>query len=384
MLRNLNRRSYRPVYPWIAPHPIWLWHLYRIVSCLLIVTILQGCTFTGEARSDAPKLVLYDWEEDIPQSVLDAFTAEYGIQVEYAVYEATEEAVDSLRAGNAYDVVVMENRFIPALIEEALLARIDRGDIPNFKNISLNFRGLIYDPDNQYSIPYSWGTTGMVVRPDLLAEPITRWADLWDARYAGRVAFYRGQSREAIGLTLKSLGYSVNAEDPAALQAVSDRLQELRPMVRFSEDYDPVTVARPLADGAVVAAMGYTIDVVEGRALGVDLQYVLPAEGGLLWGDNFVIPATHENYAAALQFIDFVLRPETSAAIMNAKHFAMANDAAMPYVKPTLAQDRMVFPSETQMANIEIVLPLSRAGEELYAQVWTQFIADDEIDTNLR
>ena len=114
--------------------------------------------------------------------------------------------------------------------------------------------------------------------------------------------------------------------------------------------------------------------------MGVELDYVLPEEGGLLWGDNFVVPATSAHPAEAQQLINFLLRPEISAAIMNEKTFATANEAALSLIAPELAGDEAVFPPDRQMQNLEILLPLSAAGEKLYAQVWAQFIAADATD----
>jgi spermidine/putrescine transport system substrate-binding protein len=349
----------------------------------LALLVAVSCTpFAGNAPTAPVELLLYDWADDIPQHVLDRFTQETGLPVKFVTYESTEEAAATLRTGVSYDVAVIENRFIPALIEEKVLAELDQSLLPNFKNISPNFRGLIYDPENAYTVPYSWGTSGIVVRSDLQTPPIQKWADLWHLGDSRRVAFYRGQPRETIGLTLKSLGFSANSEKPAELQAALEMLLELRPVVEFSEEYDPVTVARALADGVAVAAMGYAFDVSEGAALGVDLDYVLPEEGGLLWGDNFVVPAASAHPAEAQQLIDFLLRPEISATIMNEKVFAMANEAALPFVTPELANNEAVFPPNQQMQHLEIVLPLSSAGEELYAQVWEQFLAASDAPIN--
>ena len=141
----------------------------------------------------------------MPQAVLEAFTREYGVKVEYLVYESQEEAIGNMQAGEGYDVVVMESRFIPLLAQEGLLAKLNQSNIPNLNNISANFRELAYDPNNDYSVPYNWGTTGLVVRTDLVEQPVTRWADLWDPRYAGSVGLWMGQPRELIGLTLNHL-----------------------------------------------------------------------------------------------------------------------------------------------------------------------------------
>lgn len=356
--------------------------LLRGVAWSLALLVVMSCTpFAGNTPAAPVELLLYDWEDDVPQHVLDQFTEETGLPVKFVAYESSEEASAALLAGEGYDVAVIENRYIPALIEEKALAKLDRSQLPNFKNISPAFRGLIYDPENAYSVPYSWGTSGIVVRSDLQTS-IRRWADLWELDDSERVVFYRGQARETIGLTLKSLGFSANSEEPAELQAALERLLELRPVVEFSEDYDPVTVARALADGVGVAAMGYAFDITEGTALDVELDYVLPEEGGLLWGDNFVVPAASAHSAEAQQLIDFLLRPEVGAAIVNEKVFATANEAALPFVTPELASNAAVFPPEQEMEHLEIVLPLSTAGEKLYAQVWEQFLTANDTPLN--
>jgi spermidine/putrescine transport system substrate-binding protein len=162
----------------------------------------------------AKELVLYDWPDDIPQSVLDDFTAEYGVQVIYLTYDSMEEAMENIQAGNLYDVAVIENDFLPSLLADNLLAEIDYQNVPNFKNISANFRDLAHDPGNQHSIPYSWGTTGLLVRSDLVEHPVSQWADLWKPGYPGKLAV-RAEPLELVGVTLKSLGYSLNSEDPA-------------------------------------------------------------------------------------------------------------------------------------------------------------------------
>jgi spermidine/putrescine transport system substrate-binding protein len=337
---------------------------------LLMAALVAGCG----APPNEP-LILHDFEGDIPVALLAEFTAETNIPVELVTFEATEEAVANLREGQVYDLVVMENRYIPSLIEEKLLSPIRHYKLANFKNIAVNFRDLVYDPGNRYSVPYTWGTTAMLARTDLVAEPVTRWADLWDPRYAGRVAVWRGQPREVIGLTLRSLGYSANEESPEALAKVQERLLELRPNVQFVEDTDPVAATPLLADGSVVITMGYSNDALLSRKEKLPVDYILPDEGALLWGDNYVIPASARQPDKAEQLIDFLLRPENSAKITHANYFATANEAAMQYLEPELASDPALFPPQAAMQRTEIVLPLSAEGEELYARVWDAFLA---------
>jgi len=354
-------------------------------AILLLILTLSGATAcTGPAAAPPPtptplplpdKLTFYDWAEDMPQPVLDAFEAEYGIKVNYQVYESQEQAIDRLKGGQRYDVVVMESRFIPMLANDRLLASIDRRNIPNYKNISASFRNLLYDPGNKYSIPYNWGTTGLVVRSDLLPQVATRWADLWDPRYAGKVGIWRGQPREVIALTLKSLGHSANSESPMELEAALQQLLKLKPQAIFLEDVDPATSAPALADGRLVMAMGYASDVLLGREQSKAITYALPQEGALLWGDTFVIPAGSPNQHAAELFLNFLLRPEISAQIANENHYATANEAARALIERDILNDPVIFPTNESMKNAELILPLSAKGQKLYDDIWARFMA---------
>lgn len=322
----------------------------------------------------AEQLIFYDWEGDLPQSVLDAFQDEFGVEVVYKTYESQEEAIETMRAGELYDVVVMDSRFVPALTQEGLLAKLNLANIPNFKNISPNFRDLSYDPGNRYTIPFNWGTTGIIARRDLLAGPLARWADLWDAPYAGKIGLWRGQPREVIGLTLHMLGYSANTEDPAALEAALDRLMVLRPHVRFIEDLDPETSAYALASGELTLALGFSGDFLIGRELSQDIMYILPSEGTVLWGDSFVIPANSLNRATAEVFLNFLLRPEVSAQIANENYYATPNQAAWPLIATEIFNDPVVFPPNEDLQHAEIILPLSPEVQKLYDEAWEQFL----------
>jgi spermidine/putrescine transport system substrate-binding protein len=356
----------------------------RALRLLLLVGLaLTGVTGCGDgqtpASSPAPRpageLTFYNWDGDMPQSVLDAFTREFAVKVNYVTYESQDEALANMRAGKFYDVVVVENRLVPVLVLEGLLSELDFGHLPNFKNIAANFRDLVYDPGNRFSVPYNWGITGLVVRGDLVAAPVTRWRDLWDPRYAGRVAVWMGVPRDVVGLTLKSLGYSANSEDPVELEAALQQLNKIRPHLLTLEDFDPVTSAKAMSSGAVVLSMGYAVDVREARQNNEAVQFVLPAEGPLLWGDNFVIPANSPNKPAAERFLNFILRPEIGARIASLNSFATPNEAAWPLIDPDVRNDPVVFPTNAQLRNAELILNLSPAGRKLHADIWARFLS---------
>jgi spermidine/putrescine transport system substrate-binding protein len=261
------------------------------------------------------------------------------------------------------------------LIQGGLLAELHVENLSNLKNISPNFRELAYDPENQYSIAYNWGTTGLIVRSDLVEEPVTRWADLWDPRYAGRVGLWLGQRREVLSLTLKSLGYSANSENPQELEEALQCLIELKPHALALEDFDLSTSAEVMSSGRTVLSMGYAYDAIAGNEQHTAIQYVLPKEGALMWNDTFVISANSSSQYTAELFLNFLLRPEINAIITNENHYATTNSGAYDFIEPDILNNPMIFPSNSDLNRAELVLPLSPEGQKLYDEIWERFTA---------
>jgi spermidine/putrescine transport system substrate-binding protein len=304
--------------------------------------------------------------------VLTAFTKETGIKVIYQTYQDQEAVVAEMKSGKVFDVVVLENQLIQAAVKDKLLAEIDYKNVDNFKNISANFRDMAYDPRNVHSVPYSWGSTGLVVRTDLAGDSITRWADLWNPRYAGKMTGWI-LPRYMIGISLKSLGYSLNSEKPEELSQALRHLIELKPNIRLLEWQSAVS-APYLIRGEAVLAIGQADDFLAVQEQNSNVSYVMPAEGGILWGDNWTIPANSPNQAAAEALINFLLRPEISAKIINESHYWLPNDAALPLVSPAIRNNPAVFPSTESVKKAEILLPLSSDGDALYQRVWEEFL----------
>jgi spermidine/putrescine transport system substrate-binding protein len=346
------------------------------VLTILVFGLLAACGSPSPKPTPQPlaeELVLYNWAEDIPQSVLDDFTAEYGVQVRYHTYDSMEEAEGNIQAGKPYDVAVIENDVLPSLVADELLAEIDYPNVPNFKNISANFRDLAYDPGNQHSIPYSWGTTGILVRSDLVEHPVTQWADLWKTGYPGKLAV-RDEPFELIGVALKSLGYSINSEDPAELLAAQERLMAVKSSTMFV-DGDAEGAVAALLSGEAVLLVGYPGDALYASNQDPAIVYVLPQEGTFLWADNFVISSKSSRKYTAELFVNFLLRPEISARIVNEGYYATANEAAYPFIEPDILNNPIIFPSQEAIEKGEWYLPHSSAGQALYYRVWEQFMS---------
>lgn len=321
----------------------------------------------------AQELILYNWTEDIPQSVLEAFTKEYGVRIKYETFDSQEEAGENLQKGKVADVVVLENDLIPPLTAANLLLPINFRHIPNFKNISANFRDLATDPGNRHTVPYYYGTSGLVVRTDLIGESVTRWADLWEPRYAGKIGL-RAQPTELIAIALLSLGYALGSEDEKQLEAALQRLIELKKSAIFIE-IDSDTAVTRLLKGDVAILYGWPEEYRKAHEINLAVKYVLPAEGVPSWGENFVIPVTSSNPYTAEVFINFLLRPEIAAQMVNEKKYATANEAARPLIKPEIRDDPNIFPSPEVLRRTHFYPPLSPAGKKRYDDVWKRFLA---------
>ena len=351
----------------------------RLLLVLWIILVLSGlANCSGRAPAATPtaspladELIFYNWADDMPQSILDAFTAEYGIKVTYLTYESMKEAMTQLRAGRPCDVIALEHNTIPPLVVDGLLAEIDFRNVPNFKNIANDFRDLGFDPGNRHSVPYDYGTTGLVVRSDLVGPAVTRWADLWEPRFAGKIAT-RAQSFELIGVALKASGYPLNSEDPQQLEAALQRLRDLKPVIVDSETEKAIPT---LLSGKAMILVGWPKDALEASQRNEAITYILPAEGTLLWSDAFVIPASSPHKSTAELFLNFLLRPEIGAQIVNENLYATANRAAYPFVKPEILNNPIIFPPADTIKKADWYLPLSPAGDKLYADIWQRFMA---------
>lgn len=344
-------------------------------SLLLLLLILVACQGAPQATPTTPpladKLVFYYWADYLPQEILDAFTAEYGIEVEYRSYDTSDEAADEVRQGG-YDVVAIENFKVPTLAGEGMLAPIDYNNIPNFRNVGANFRNLAYDPEGRYSVAYSWGVTGLVVHTDRVAEPILGWEALWNPVYKDQAGIWYLR-RDIMGMTLLTLGYSVNSEEPAELEAALERMLALKQNTFEIEEELP-HAASYLLEGEAAMVYGWSFDYQEALAGSEEVEFVLPEEGTILWGESLVIPVSSPNKATAELFIDFLLRPEMSALFTNETYTATSNEAARSLVDPALLADYSVFPPAEALGEAQILLPLSEEGLALHEAIWARFL----------
>lgn len=352
---------------------------FLAASLILLCSACQTLPTPPPGAREPPlarEIVLYNWSDYMPQAVLDAFKEEYGTSVIIHTFESQEEAIDRIITGAvSYDLAVIEHDLLPTLISHNLLAEVNYENIPNFVNISANFRDLAVDPDNRHSVPYNWGTSGLIVRSDLAEAPITKWADLWDPRYAGKIGI-RNEPVEIISIALRSLGYPLNSEDPAQLEAALKHLLQLKKSVVFLPA-DLQSSIDALNSGRIVILQGWNGDALVAREQNPAIQYVLPEEGTMLWGDNFVISAASRNQYTAELFVNFILRPEISAQIVETYFYPSANDSASRLLSPDILNDPLVYPPVDYLTTNHFYTPLSDKGSKLYKDIWKRFLEGD-------
>jgi spermidine/putrescine transport system substrate-binding protein len=356
---------------------MWL-KLFLVLFCLLLLAAACTGDWQPTPTPAAPEpLVVLGWPGYLTQDVLDAFTEEHGVPIQYLNYADQEEALARLRAGEALDVVVLGDAYIPVAVDAGLLAELDFSNIPNFHNLGPNFRDLAYDPENRFSIMFQWGTTGLIVRTDRTTRPVTAWADLWNPAYAGKIGVWPFKE-ELIGIALKTLGYSINSTDPAELRAAGEKLRQLGKRV-YLLDPQLATGAEHLLDDHTVMIYGWSYDALVARRLLPDVEYVIPAEGTVIWSDSVTIPANSRRKEQAEQFINFLLRPEISAQLVNELWIPSPNEAARPYIKPEVLYNPLVYPPMSILENAEFYTEVSAETQRQYEQIWKQFLAEGEL-----
>ncbi len=322
-------------------------------TALALALALAALVLLPTARCwAAQELTIYNWTDYMPQSVLDDFTAATGIQVTYATYESNEAMFTKLKLleGKGYDIVVPSTYFVGLMREQGLLAEIDKSKLANYKNLDPTVLDKPFDPGNRFSVPYMWGSTGLMVNTARVAPGVLGgWNDLKKPELAGKIVM-SSDLRDTMGAALKALGYSLNTRSEAEIKAAYEWLTELKPAVRvFTSD----GAKQVFAGEEAVAGMIFNGDASQIREEMPDLQYVYPREGASLWMDSLCIPSGAEHKAEALAFIDFLLRPDIAARIAEEFRYTTPNKAAQALLPEELQNDRIVSPTQEDLGKSE-------------------------------
>jgi len=340
---------------------------------LAVLTLMLVACSGGGAKST--ELNLYGWSEYVPQALLDGFTQETGIKVNYDTYSSNEELLAKLQAGaSGYDVIIPSDYTVAILIKQGLLEEIDLKQIPNFENVVAELKDPYFDPGNKYSVPYQWGTVGLVVDTDKVSRPITKWADLWDPAFKGRVVLLDDE-REVLGMVLLTLGYDKNSTDPAQLEEAKAKMLELMPSVRLFDSDSPKTA---LLSGEVWLGHTWNGEAAIAHSENPAIDYICPEEGCGIWYDNLAVPKGAPHKDAALAFLNYVLKPEASLLITKEFPYSTPNQAALDLLKtqdPAAYEAYMGYaatnPPLDAIQNGKPVLDVGEATT-LWDRIWTE------------
>ncbi|MCM3748524.1 ABC transporter substrate-binding protein [Paenibacillus pasadenensis] len=342
--------------------------LVAALGCLYLATYLNS----SEGYSGSNTLTIYNWGDYIDPELLDQFQKETGITVIYQTFDSNEAMMTKIQqGGTTYDLAVPSEYAIDKMKQEDLLLPIDHSKLPNLKHIDERFLDLSFDKGNAYSIPYFWGTVGVVYNPELVPEDIkfASWDDLWDPRLGNSIMLVDG-AREVIGFGLNSLGYSLNDTKEEHLQETLAKLQKLTPNVKAIVGDE---IKMLLAGEEAAAGVVWSGDAAEIMDENDKLDYIIPKEGSNVWFDNMVIPRTARNLEGAHKFMNFMLDPANAAKNAEYVGYSTPNKEAIPLLPEDISSDERFYPPPQLTSRLEVYNNLGKRMLAHYNELFLEF-----------
>jgi len=326
---------------------------------------------SSEGYSGGNTLTIYNWGDYIDPELIKQFEKESGIKVIYQTFDSNEAMMTKIKqGGTTFDVAVPSEYAISKMKEDDLLLKIDHGKLPNLKHIDPDFMNLSFDPDNAYSVPYFWGTVGIIYNPGMVGDlTFDSWDDLWDERLRNNIFLLDG-AREVMGMGLNSLGYSLNDTNEEHLQEALAKLSELTPNVKAIVGDE---IKMLIANEEAAAGLVWSGDASEIMDENEDLDYVVPQEGSNLWFDNMVIPKTASNLEGAHAFINFMLDPEVAAQNTEYVGYSTPNKEALALLPEDISGDERFYPDKELTDRLEVYDNLGPRMLSHYNELFLEF-----------
>lgn len=345
----------------------------RITSVALVAAsalALTGCAAGDGGSADAKELNIYAWAGEIPDTVVEAFEAETGIDVTVDTFDSNETMISKLAAGNSgYDIVEPSQYAVQLLVGQELIEPIDYDRVEGMDNVQAKFLDPSFDPGNEYAVPWIWGTTGLLYNEACTGEPITSWSALLDPKYSGKIYMLDNMLASYI-VGLQANGLSATSTDEADIEQATETLIEQKPLLA---GYNSTNYYDLVASGDACMSLAWGGSSVAGVvAANPDVKYVLPEEGGTLWVDSFSIAKNAPHSEAAYEWLNFILRPEIAAMATNDGSLATTNEAALEEVTDTaLLENSAIFAPADQIENAEFIVDPGEAMR-FYQDGWTR------------
>ena len=351
---------------------------------LLVIAILLSACHDSDKTSDNDAdinndnvLYVYNWGEYIDEDVITEFEEETGIDVIYDLFETNEEMYPVVQAGAVlYDVVCPSDYMIQKMIENDMLYELNFANIPNYKNIDEKYIEFSrsFDPDNKYSVPYTWGTVGIIYDASQVDTPPTSWADLWDPKYDGNILM-QDSVRDAFMVSEKMLGYSLNETDNSHLKEAQEKLIEQKPLVDayvVDQVRDKMIGGEDTIGVIYSGELLYIRDEIEAEGEDRELKYIIPKEGSNVWLDSWVIPKNARHKENAEKWIDFLCRADIALKNFEYITYPTPNAAAYELLDDDMKNDTEVFPTDEMLSNCEVYKYLGEDVESYYNTLWNQ------------
>lgn len=347
------------------------------VACVLLVTLIV----TGRSVKSDRVVNVCSWGEYIDEELITRFEEETGIRVNYQTAESNEALYSLIKMGGAdFDVIVPSDYMIARLIEEDMLAELDYDNIPNFALIDDTYKHLSYDPENKYTVPYTWGALGIIYNTAMVSEPITSWSAMFDPQYAGQVLMINN-SRDAIGAALLSLGYSLNTTDESQLEEAFNLIKQAKDNGVY-QAFVMDEVFGKMEGGNAAITMYYAGDYLTMLENNEDLAFVIPEEGSNWFVDAMCVLKSSQHKAEAYEWINFIASTDSNLANMDYIWYASPNAEALAeypaYYEETYGESLdeeiyniMAIPDE-ERERCEIYVNLPQETLKFYDKLWTQ------------
>lgn len=328
---------------------------------------------------------VYNWGEYISNGDDDSldinalFEELTGIRINYTQFDTNESLYAKLKSGGTtYDVIFPSDYMVSRMIDEDMLEPLDFENIPNFQYISEKFKNPSYDPENLYSVPYTWGTVGLIYNYDMLGFDPDSWDIMWDETYAKQILQF-SNSRDAFAIALLRLGYSINTEDKLELDQAAQMLKEEKPMVQA---YVMDQIFDKMQGNEAAIAPYYAGDAINMMAVNDSLRFVIPKEGTNLFFDAVCIPKHKEDTEesrlrklASEMYINFLNEPDIAAANIEYIQYSTPNDAALALLDEETRNNPIAYPGDEVLENTEVYVNLSEDTNLYLDQLWTQIMS---------
>ena len=367
--------------------------LIALFICLILLLSLSGCkkTETADNSFDENTIVVYNWGEYISNGdddtldVISDFTEKTGIKVNYITFASNEEMYTKLKSGSAYyDVIIPSDYMISKLINEDLLLPLNFENIPNYKYIDKSLlEKFNYDPENKYSVPYTWGRVGLLYNTDVVKEKIDSWSSLWDKKYENKILMF-DNSRDAFGIAQKLLGYSFNSLNTDEWIEAAELLKKQKPVVR---SYVMDQIFAMMISGEAAIAPYYVGDALTIMAQNNNVDFVIPKEGTNLFADAMCIPKNCKNKEGAEAFINYLCSYEP--AVANAEYICYSSpqidamEAHKEYLLEEFGQRAVEATYPTDLSGCEIFTELNAEINKLQTDLWLEVRANAHYTTSI-